>query len=89
MATVWIPAQLRTLSGGQDRVDVVGSTVGEVIDALDCLYPGMKARLCDENGLRRGIAVAVDSLQPRLGLLEVVEPASEVHFIPAIAGGAD
>jgi sulfur-carrier protein len=89
MATVWIPAQLRTLSGGQDRVDVVGSTVGEVIDALDCLYPGMKARLCDENGLRRGIAVAVDSLQARLGLLEVVEPASEVHFIPAIAGGAD
>ena len=33
--TVRIPTQLRTLTGGSGQVSVEGSTVGEVLKALD------------------------------------------------------
>ena len=87
MPTVWIPALLRDLTGGQERLVVAGATVGEVIAALDALHPGVRARLCTDTGLRPGIAVAIDTHLARLGLAESVPPSSEVHFIPAIAGG--
>jgi molybdopterin synthase sulfur carrier subunit len=87
MAIVWIPSLLRDLTGGQETVTVAGSTVRQIIDALDQTYPGTKARLCDANGLRPGIAAAVDTQIARLGLLQPVGENSEVHFLPAISGG--
>jgi molybdopterin synthase sulfur carrier subunit len=87
MPLVWIPPLLRDLTEGADRVNVAGSTVRQVIDALETAYPGTKARLCDEQGLRRGIAVGVDTQIARLGLAQPVEEKSEVHFLPAISGG--
>jgi molybdopterin converting factor small subunit len=89
MPTVWIPSLLRDLTGGEETVAVSGATVGEVIEALDQSYPGIKVRLCDVNGLRRGIAVAVDTRVARLGLQEPVAADSEVHFLPAISGGSE
>lgn len=89
MAVVWIPPLLRDLTAGQETVTVEGATVRQIIDALDRLYPGMKARLCDEQGLRPGVAVAVDTQVARLGLLQPVAEKSEVHFLPAIAGGRE
>jgi molybdopterin synthase sulfur carrier subunit len=87
MAVVWIPSLLRDLTGGQERVNVTGSTIRHIIDELENAYPGMKARLCDANGLRRGITVAVDTQVARLGMSEPVSEKSEVHFLPAISGG--
>jgi molybdopterin synthase sulfur carrier subunit len=87
MAVVWIPALLRDLTGGRETVTVAGANVRQVIDALDALCPGTKERLCDANGLRAGIAVAVDTQIARLGLSQPVNETSEVHFLPAIAGG--
>jgi sulfur-carrier protein len=87
MATAWIPSPLRDLTGGRDTVTVPGASVGQVIDALDRLHPGVKDRLCDTDGLRPGIAVVVDTEVARLGLLQPVGPHSEVHFLPAISGG--
>ena len=46
MATVFIPRRLRSLAGGQTRVQVTGATVRQIIAALDTQCPGMKARLC-------------------------------------------
>jgi molybdopterin synthase sulfur carrier subunit len=88
MPVVGIPSLLRTYTGGQDRVTVPGSTIGEIIDHLEELFPGIKARLCDADGLRRGLAVSVDTQLARLGLEEPVNENSEIHFIPAIGGGA-
>jgi molybdopterin synthase sulfur carrier subunit len=85
--TVWIPAQLRSLTNGQEMVRVIGGTVREVIAALDHLYPGIKARLCDGDALRPGLAVAVGTQIATLGLLQPVPEGSEVHFLPAVAGG--
>jgi molybdopterin converting factor small subunit len=87
MPRVWVPALLRDLTGGREVVAVPGSRVGEVIDELERLHPGVRARLCDEHGLRPGIAVVVGTEVSRLGLRQPVGPDSEVHFLPAIAGG--
>ena len=89
MATVFIPRRLRPLSGGRSQVRVEGATVRQVIEALEAECPGIKARLYDvgSDALARGVAVTVDGVTGELGLLEKVGPESEVHFLPAIAGG--
>ena len=89
MATVFIPRRLRPLSGGRGQLRVEGATVRQVIEALEAECPGIKARLYDagNDALTRGMAVTVDGVTGELGLLEKVGPESEVHFLPAIAGG--
>jgi molybdopterin synthase sulfur carrier subunit len=88
MAIVWIPSLLRELSRGQEHVRVPGGTVGEVIDQLDAAFPGIRQKLCDVNGLRHGITVAVDTQISRLGLNHPVADETEVHFLPALGGGS-
>ena len=87
MPTVWIPSLMRNLTEGQETVQVPGEIVRDVIDALDARFPGIKARLCQDGQLRPGLAVVIDTQVARGGLAESVSEASEVHFIPAIAGG--
>ena len=87
MAVVWIPSLLREFTNGQETVTIPGSTVGEIIDGLELAYPGIKGRLCDATGLRSGMAVSVDAQVARFGLRQPVGENSEVHFVPAIAGG--
>ena len=89
MATVFVPRRLRPLADGRAQVQVSGATVRQVIEALEMECPGLKAKLCRADGARlaRGTAVTVDGVTSELGLLEKVGPNSEVHFLPAIAGG--
>jgi sulfur-carrier protein len=87
MAVVHIPALLVSLTGGNSQPVVTGSTVGELIDQLDIVYPGIKKRLLDGNRLRPDLTVFVDGSVRRDGLKCEVSAESEVHFIPAIAGG--
>lgn len=87
MATVWVPALLRDLTGGQARVNVGGETVREVIDNFDQLFPGTRARLIDDDRLNPLVAVAVDGEISSLKLRQPVGENSEIHFVPAISGG--
>jgi sulfur-carrier protein len=90
MATVRIPTQLRTLTGGDAEVDVDGSTVGEVLKALDAAHPGFAARLFDDAGaLRRfvNIFVADEDVRFTDGLETPVDAGQTVSIIPAVAGG--
>jgi molybdopterin synthase sulfur carrier subunit len=87
MPVVWIPAPLRQLAKDQETVRVAGTTVREVIDQLEALFPGIRERLCEGDGLRPGLAVVVDREVSRAGLRQAVGADSEVHFLPAIAGG--
>jgi molybdopterin synthase sulfur carrier subunit len=87
MAQVWIPSLLRDLTGGQETVAVDAATVGQAVDELDRLFPGFRARVCDGDGLRSGVAVVVDAEVVRRGLAQLLRPDSEVHFLPAVAGG--
>ncbi len=78
---------MRNLSAGRHRVQVEGATVRQVIENLDKQFPCMKERLMENGSLMPGISVIVDGQQSQLGLLERLEEASEVHFLPAIGGG--
>jgi sulfur-carrier protein len=89
MATVWIPPLMRDLTAGQQHVDVPGTKVRELIDALDRLHPGLAGRLTEDGELRRGITVTVDGVVSRQGLRTPVREDSEVHFLPPIGGGND
>jgi molybdopterin synthase sulfur carrier subunit len=87
MAEVWIPALMRDLTAGEARVNVPGETVRQLITNLDERYPGIKARLCEQDQLRLNISVVVDGQVSRQRLRHKLTDDSEVHFLPAISGG--
>lgn len=87
MAVVSIPSLMRDLTDGLARVEAPGRTVAEVVDALDAVYPGVKARLCEGTRLMAGLAVSVDGRLTRLGLQQPVDPQSEIRFLRASEGG--
>lgn len=87
MAQVYIPPQMRDLTGGQTEVQVSAQNVRQVIEALERLYPGIQARLMDEHRLNPHLAVAVDNVVSSRGLLAPVQAQSLVHFVPAFGGG--
>jgi molybdopterin converting factor small subunit len=88
VAIVWVPSLLRGRTGGAGTVTVPGSTLRQVIDQLEATYPGMQARLLDEQGrLQPEIIAAIDGVTGHLGLLEPVGEDTEIQFIPAMSGG--
>ncbi|MDP7638223.1 MAG: MoaD/ThiS family protein [Candidatus Hydrogenedentes bacterium] len=87
MPTVYIPSPMQSLCGGKPTVEVDGSTVRQVVEALDRAYPGMEARLVESGRIRSNISVAIDGEVTTLGMIEWVGENSEVHFLPAISGG--
>jgi len=87
LPTVWIPSLLRDLTNGQRSFSVEGATVRDVIENLESLHPGIKARLCDEDRLRPAISVVVDGHTSPLKLRHRLSETSEVHFVIAISGG--
>lgn len=87
MATIFIPAQLRTLTGGLATVELAANTVGEAVEQLELRYPGIRTRLCQGNDLLPGLQVSIDHRFTRQGLSAALEPRSELHFLPVIGGG--
>lgn len=79
---------LRDLVEGQETVTVPGQTVREAVDALEERYPGVKARLFEDDRLRPGISVVVDGQATSQRLRTPLSEMSEVHFLPALSGGA-
>jgi sulfur-carrier protein len=88
VARVFIPSLLQPLAGGRREMECEGTTVAEVVDALDRAFPGLRARLVDGDRLRSNLTVAVDGVVGDAGLHEPVGPSSEVHFVAAIRGGS-
>jgi sulfur-carrier protein len=87
---VRVPSQLRTLSGGASEVTVDGSTVADVLSALDSAHPGFQDRLFDEAGkLRRFVNVFLADEDVRFlqGLDTAVTDGQTVSIVPAVAGG--
>jgi molybdopterin synthase sulfur carrier subunit len=85
-----VPTQLRQLTAGQGEVEVEGTTVGEVLKALDAAHPGFAERLFDDGGqLRRFVNVFLADEDIRFldGLETTIGPGQTVSIIPAVAGG--
>jgi sulfur carrier protein ThiS len=68
-------------------VVVEGHTVRSVLKNLETVYPDVTGQLCRGDGLRPGVAVAVDGNMSSQSLLQKVSERSEVHFVAAIGGG--
>jgi len=89
-ATVRIPTQLRSLSGGANEVAVDGATVGEVLKNLDSHHPGFAERLFDDTGsLRRFVNVflAEEDIRFLDGVDTPVADGQVLSIVPAVAGG--
>ncbi len=90
MPSVLIPTPLRKLTNELDTVQASGATIGELINNLDQAFPGLKNRVCDENGtVRRFVNVYVNGEDIRF--LEEnatsIKETDEISIVPAIAGG--
>lgn len=90
MIKVRIPTPLRTVTGGQGEVTIKGTNVAEVIENLNAAHPGLKERLCDEQGeVRRFVNIYVNEEDIRFleGKQTALKDGDEVSIVPAIAGG--
>jgi molybdopterin converting factor small subunit len=87
MPTVIVPALLRKLTGGKDRVAASGANVRQVIEDLERQFPGIKAHLIEDGDLKSGVAVSIDGDMGIGGLIDPVKENSEIYFLPAIGGG--
>lgn len=90
--TVLIPTPLRRYTGGESRLSLSGSSVEEVLDALDAAHPGIGERLRDDSGqIRRFVNIFVNGKNVRDtdGIATALSPGDELGIIPAMAGGAN
>ncbi len=89
MPEIWLPPRLQRLTNGQQRLQVAGQTVRQIVEHLGREFPGMLEELYfeEEDVLMPGISVIIDGETGQLGLMERVKADSEVHFLPALGGG--
>ena len=87
--TVKIPTQLRAATAGEAEIEVEGSTVGEVLDAVFDQHDGLRDRITQDGDLRRFVNVYVSGEDIRFldGLETEVDDGDEVTILPAVAGG--
>ena len=89
---ILIPTPLRAFTGKQDKVEVSGATVHEVLEHLTSRYPDLRKHLFTEEGkLRSFVNVYLNDEDIRY--LEAkeqttVKDADALSIIPSIAGGA-
>ena len=86
MAQVRLPATLRRLADGRDRVEVTEDTVGDALRELESTYPELAGWILDEQGrIRRHIAVFLNG--ERCGGDSFLGKDDELDVLPAITGG--
>jgi molybdopterin synthase sulfur carrier subunit len=87
---VLIPTPLQKFTNEEATASVEAGSVDELLTALEQRYPGIQARLCDENGkLRRFLNVYVNSEDIRFldHQATTLSDGDEVSIVPAVAGG--
>ncbi len=88
---VRIPTPLQKFTKNQSEVQVEGDTISEVIVQLDEHFPGVRERLCDDQGsVRKFVNLYLNDEDIRFmdGEQTGVKDGDELAIIPAIAGGA-
>ncbi len=87
---VLIPTPLQKLTRDQSTLECNATNVSELLNSLEQDCPGIKARLCNEQGeLRRFVNFYVNNEDIRFlsGTDTPLQDGDEVSIIPAIAGG--
>ena len=86
MPVVRLRAPLSELAGGKRELELAGSTVAEVLKALEREHPDTRGWILDERGaIREHINVFVNRDYGREDT--AVGESDRLHVIPAISGG--
>lgn len=88
---VRLPTLLRPAVEGRPSVLIEGSTIGDVLRALEVAHPGLSGQVLTGDGsLHRFVNVYLNDDDVRyLEKLDTkVEPHDVVSILPAVAGGA-
>ena len=86
MPVVRLRAPLSELAGGNKELELEGSTVAEVLKALEREHPGVRGWILDEHGsIREHINVFVNREYGREDT--EVGANDRLHVLPAISGG--
>lgn len=91
MVKVRIPTPLQKLTNNQGEVEAEASDIRSLLDSLEQQFPGIKERICDEEGrLRRFVNVYVNNEDVRFlkGEETELKDGDQISIIPAIAGGS-
>jgi molybdopterin converting factor small subunit len=89
MVTVNLHPWLSEMAGGQKEAAVSGTTVGECLQHIDAMFPGIKGRLVNsEDKLRPYITILLngENTYPE-ELMKPVEPGDTISFVFIIDGG--
>ncbi len=87
---VLIPTPLQKLTHDQATLECEATSVADLLESLEQSCPGIKGRLCDDQGeLRRFVNFYVNNEDIRFleGKSTSLQDGDEVSIIPAIAGG--
>ena len=87
---VRIPTPLRKMTQNEAEVEAEGNDIDSLIEDLESRYPGIKDRICDNQGeIQRFVNVYLNDEDIRFlnGRETDVKDGDEVSIIPAIAGG--
>jgi len=88
--SVLVPTPLRKFTNDQETLTAQAGTVATLIADLERQYPGIAARLTDDQGeLRRFVNIYVNEEDIRFlaGKETPVNDGDAVSIVPAIAGG--
>jgi molybdopterin converting factor small subunit len=75
------------MAGGVSSVEVDGATLRDVFAELERRFPGIGDRIIEGREIRPDVMIAIDADETR-DMDAPVPSDSEVHILPAIAGGA-
>ena len=90
MSKIRIPTPLRRLTNEKDEVESNASSISELVIDLEEQFPGIKDRLCEDDGtIRKFINIYVNDEDIRFldGVNTKINNEDIVSIIPAIAGG--
>lgn len=86
MPVVRLRAPLAELAGGRRELELEGSTVAEVLRALEREHPDVTGWIMDEHKrIREHVNVFVNGERGREGT--AVSADDRIHVIPSISGG--
>ncbi len=87
---VRIPTPLQKLTAEKAEIEIKAANIKELLVQLEKNYPGMKDRLCDEQGkIRRFVNLYLNEEDIRFLKQEetLLKDGDEISIVPAIAGG--
>ncbi len=87
---VRIPTPLQKLTADKAEIEIKAANIKELLVQLEKNYPGMKDRLCDEQGkIRRFVNLYLNEEDIRFLKQEetLLKDGDEISIVPAIAGG--